>query len=189
MKVFAQIELPININDAFDRIIADMRDENPGVLGLSAKIIKEVGDLGPGTIIESTYVDYNISFPSQIIENLRPHSFVHRTSTNSYENTVAITLERNGEGTILKSCSTIMYKNVFRNFFIFYYAPAMMNSRHYLDTHRWGYLFPDRIIKAKYSATVLGLPRLLIASPFFIALLLLLGKIYELLNESSVGSC
>ena len=182
MKIFAEIELPIDIHATFESIISGMRDEKQDELGRTSKVIKEVGELGPGSIIETTYVDDNINFPSEVLENLRPHSFVHRTSTNTYELTVAITLKQLGNTTVLKSCSTMVYKNAFRNFIISYYAAGMMRSRHFLATHKWGYLFPNRILKAKYSCTVLGLPYYFVGAPLILTFFFILAKIQEYLG-------
>lgn len=179
MKVFGKIELPINIDTAFDHLISGMRNENSDKLGFVSRVTKEIGDLGAGSIIETTYVDRNIRFDSEIIENKRPHSFVHRTVSDSYEITVAINLVRNGNSTILQSCSTLTYKNVIKNLIISYYASGMMRSRHFLDSHAWSYLFPDGIVKGKYSCTILGLPYYLVGAPLILAIFYVLAKIQE----------
>jgi hypothetical protein len=182
MKVFAKIELPISIDAAYDKLISGFRDDSPAAVGISSRVLKEVGDLGPGTVIETVFLDKKVTTTSEIIENIRPNSLIQKSSTNKYDVVFTITLERAGSTTILMSCTEITFKNFLQNLIISQYSSSIMRSRHYLDTYGWGYLFPDKIIKAKYSSTVLGLPYFLVAAPIFFAFVFIMGKLYEHLH-------
>lgn len=162
MKIRAEIELPMSVEHAYDKFIANVKNGQP-FPGIKAFIETEVGNLGPGTVIKvEMQRPTKINYKATITENNRPDRFTMVTDVG-YSKTFSETKFQ----PLDSGCLVILEDNFELNWnwqgiVVSLFPQTTIKFRRNTWEHIWLQFKPEGKLFRKFSARHWGLPSALI---------------------------